>query len=158
MIRKNYRLGLDIYVYGNTMSVQCRSFADSINFLEKEYSILENSQDDVPRHSFDNALRSVLSQFGTADLPFLDEARREYIELFEMVYQRTCSDEGLREVFTGVETDIDMYRLRKQMEIIEKTFVDFNECYNKMSEWERCFTPWKKVRKEITDIIRIPNT
>ena len=66
-------------------------------------------------------------------------------------------DDGIKKLFTE-ETDIDIYGLRDQLKIVVNTFVDFAERYNEMSQWERYFTSWERVREELTETVRIPET
>ena len=155
LILRNYLLGRDLYNYGNSMAIQCDRIVSSIDYLEKEYAALEDSDEEVHTHSFEEAIKTVWSYFGTKDLPFLDDVREQYIDILMEVFHQLPNDGGIRKMFTE-ETDIDIYGLRDQLKIVVNTFVDFAERYNEMSEWERYFTSWKRVREELTETVRIP--
>lgn len=156
LILRNYLLGRDLFNYGNDMMIQCDRIASSIDYLENEYAALENSGEEVRTHSFEEAIKTVWSHFGTKDLPFLDEVREQYIDILMEVFYRLPNDDGIKKMFTE-ETNIDIYGLRDQLRIVVNTFLDFNKRYNEMSEWERYFTPWKQVREELTEAVRIPD-
>lgn len=157
LIQQNYLLGRDLYNYGNSMAIQCDRIVGSIDYLEKEYASSENSDEEVRTHSFEEAIKTVWSYFGTEDLPFLDEVREQYIDILMEVFHQLPIDGGIRKMFTE-ETDIDIYGLRDQLKTVVNTFVDFAERYNEMSEWERYFTSWERVREELTETVRIPET
>lgn len=154
LIYHNYRLGQELYAAVSTMSVQTQSLADSIEYLEKEFDKADGIQN-VNRQSYDYAILGLYSSFGYEDMPLLDDVRMAWITRLEELQQKTLGDvEVLGRHFT--EESDEMTELKKKLENMTDCFIRFNENYNKMSVWQRCFTSWKNERRMLSDMVGLP--
>lgn len=158
LVQKNYELGKDLHHFANEVAYQCKRVVDSIDYFRQEYSISNDSQDEISRSRYDDALAQISLHFGIKDFPFLNDVRLEYYYALDALRQKTRSDEELKKVITGEETSIDIDSLQNQLKIVVNTLNDFDKRYAEMSEWERYFTSWERVREELTETVRIPET
>lgn len=151
MLHNNFQLGRDLYFAVCDMSVQSALLGDSISFLKTEFTKADKDEVCRHRHSFDFAIADVRSSFGYDNMPMLDDVRIELIDCFEELYCQTRSDEGLKEFFIEEPDKVD--GMQNLLKIMEDTFVDFIDMYNRIPRWKQYFVSWENERKILNEKI-----
>lgn len=154
-IRDNRQFGRELYSAVNSMSVQSRSLADGIGYLEKAFADPDWKNKNISSHSFDNAMISVWSSFGYEDMPLLEDVRSGWLARFRELWNQIVNKDmdELEKVF--LEEADEISDLRMQLENMTMCFIDFRERYNQMSEWERYFVSWRNEQKVLNEKVRI---
>ena len=94
LLKKNSRLGLELYTGVCVMSTQTSDLAREIAFLDREFEKAD-TDDPVYRPGFDFAMADI-RRFGYDDIPLEEEVRLEWANYFGELYDKTKSDEGLK--------------------------------------------------------------
>ena len=158
LLYENYQVGLELYGEVNTMSVQIGNIADSIAFLEGK---MESGKLDIAhdRFSFDQAIVDVaFHRFGSEDMPLTKEVRSAWINRFDEIYSQSVANDtenkGLEKLLN--EEAEELSAMRKTMENLTHSFMEFHERYNKMSFWQRCIFSWKTEIAKFSDLAGMP--
>ena len=155
-LKKNYRLGQEIYDGANTLSCQTMELARRIGLLADEFEKTEIDPDKVASCSsaFHAALFPLRMYFVYDNIPILNDVRREWVERFEKLYQQTSLDDDLEQTFADYEKREQMHILKNQLESLTYHLMEFSDMYNQIPEWKRYFVSWEKERKILSEECR----
>lgn len=157
-VRNNYRLGRDIYYSALDMSVQSRGLADSIGYLLEEIENLDENNEGISTHSFEQAIVDVHLHFGHVAVPLTEEVHLEWIKVFDDIFQHRVVNKSSEYIVKIIEEEADKWtELKNQLENMAQCFEEFCEQYDQMSNLERGFTSWESVQKTLSDRIGTSN-
>ena len=152
-IRNNYQLGQDLYSSLNPLSIQYANLAESIDRLKDAVDKENDSYGYL--NAYYNSLIAFWSFPGYDDVPFLDDVRTEWAEVFEKHRQESYrGDEHVRSIFADEERFKELAHLRDQSNHVVDCFREFRENYEQMSDWDRYFTSWKDEQKILNEKVR----
>lgn len=152
-IHDNYRLGQDLYSVLNPLSRQYADLAESIDRLKGAVDRGEDSYGFL--NAYYNAHFKFWSFLGYDDVPFLDDVRTEWAEVFDKHRQENYrGDEHVRSIFADEEKFKELAHLRDQLNHVVDCFQEFRENYEQMSNWDRYFTSWKDEQKILNEKVR----
>lgn len=161
-LKRNYRFGSDLYGQATNLSGKLDDLARSIEQTMREFEKTgfdPAGVDTVAIWYFEFSLNEIRYSFGYEDMPILDEARLDYIDRAQKLYDESgiiSGNQKLARLLSDERKRNEMIRLKSQLVLARDALLDFYDRYNAMPNWKRYFVSWKGEREALTEKLRIP--
>lgn len=154
-IKDNYQLGLDLYIGASTVACQSENFARSIGYLLKEFEQPNVDPATINAWPFEHALVDIRY----FNIPILDDVRSDYCKRTDAIYKQIVNsreNKKLAKLFKNEEKRGKLAGFQSQLELVRDVLTDFRESFEEIPKWKRYFVPWKNVREDLSEKLKIP--
>lgn len=159
LIYENYQAGWEFNLAVNRLGISCDTLARSIAFYEERSDMAEFSNTVAAnRHWFDYTLSETRLVFQYEDVPLREDVRSEYVDFLEEIYQQTNSGDnnaGFIKLFTDPVERTKIETLRAKLNDFIEYYWEFDNRYDQMSIWEKCFTSWSKELELLSEKVKL---
>ena len=154
-VYNNYQLGQELEFATHNLSIISYELADSIDSLQDKCSNSSSDRLFLFVHSFEEALKMTQSTFGSSGMPLREDVFNDWVTRLSKLWRKIVGldvDE-MKQLFQNEAEDLT--ELKGDLYHLTDCLNEFNDRYNEMSFWERCFTSWEKERDALSEQVKL---